>query len=52
MNVLVTGGAGYIGSHICQELLQLGHEVILPDNRSNSRAESLLKVQETRGEEN
>lgn len=43
--VLVTGGAGYIGSHTCVQLLQAGHEVVVLDNLSNSSAESLKRVQ-------
>ncbi|MFW1953169.1 UDP-glucose 4-epimerase GalE [Acinetobacter beijerinckii] len=43
--VLVTGGAGYIGSHTCLELLSAGHEVIVFDNLSNSSEESLERVQ-------
>ena len=45
-NILVTGGAGYIGSHTCVELLTAGHEVIVLDNLSNSSAESLRRVQQ------
>ncbi|CAI3159625.1 UDP-glucose 4-epimerase [Acinetobacter calcoaceticus] len=44
--ILVTGGAGYIGSHTCVELLQADHEVIVFDNLSNSSKESLTRVQE------
>ncbi len=44
--ILVTGGAGYIGSHTCVELLNSGHEVVVLDNLSNSSAESLKRVQE------
>ncbi|MFN3906502.1 MAG: UDP-glucose 4-epimerase GalE [Acinetobacter junii] len=43
--ILVTGGAGYIGSHACLELLNAGHEVIVLDNLSNSSEESLKRVQ-------
>ena len=43
--VLVTGGAGFIGSHTCLELLNAGHEVVVLDNLSNSSAESLKRVQ-------
>ncbi|ENX16320.1 UDP-glucose 4-epimerase [Acinetobacter sp. CIP 64.2] len=43
--ILVTGGAGYIGSHTCLELLHAGHEVIVFDNLSNSCEESLIRVQ-------
>ena len=42
--VLVTGGAGYIGSHTCVELLESGHEVVVVDNLCNSREESLQRV--------
>ena len=44
-NVLVTGGAGYIGSHMCVELLQNGDDVVVIDNLSNSSAASLEAVQ-------
>lgn len=43
--ILVTGGAGYIGSHTCIELLTAGHEVVVLDNLSNSSVESLARVQ-------
>ncbi len=49
MNVLVTGGAGYIGSHTCLELLQAGYSVDVIDNLSNSKYESLRRVQEITG---
>ena len=49
MNVLVTGGAGYIGSHTCVELLQSGYGVAVIDNLCNSSAESLNRVQELTG---
>jgi len=49
MKILVTGGAGYIGSHTCLELLKDGHEVIVVDNLSNSKEESLKRVQELVG---
>jgi UDP-glucose 4-epimerase len=45
MRILVTGGAGYIGSHTCLELLQAGYEVVVVDNLSNSSEESLKRVQ-------
>ena len=48
-NILVTGGAGYIGSHTCIELLNAGHEVVVLDNLSNSSEESLNRVQELTG---
>ncbi len=47
--ILVTGGAGYIGSHSCVELLQAGHELTVFDNLSNSRLESLARVQRITG---
>lgn len=46
MKLLVTGGAGYIGSHTCLELLNAGHDVIVVDNLSNSSKESLSRVQD------
>ncbi len=49
MNILVTGGAGYIGSHTCLELLQAGYEIIVVDNLCNSKEESLRRVQEITG---
>jgi UDP-glucose 4-epimerase len=49
MKILVTGGAGYIGSHTCVELLQAGYEVTVVDNLSNSKEESLKRVQELAG---
>jgi UDP-glucose 4-epimerase len=45
MNILVTGGAGYIGSHTCVELLNNGHDVIVYDNLSNSSFEALRRVE-------
>lgn len=49
MHVLVTGGAGYIGSHTCLELLEAGHEVSVIDNLVNSSEESLRRVQKLTG---
>jgi UDP-glucose 4-epimerase len=49
MNVLVTGGAGYIGSHTCVQLLEAGHEVVVVDNFSNSKRTSLERVRELAG---
>lgn len=43
--ILVTGGAGYIGSHTCVELLNAGHEVVVLDNLCNSSSESLSRVE-------
>lgn len=45
MNILVTGGAGYIGSHTVLELLNLGHSITVVDNLSNSSKESLARVE-------
>jgi UDP-glucose 4-epimerase len=49
MRILVTGGAGYIGSHTCVELLNAGFQVQVLDNLSNSSEESLRRVQEITG---
>ena len=49
--VLVTGGAGYIGSHACVELLQAGYTPIVVDNLSNSKQESLKRVEKITGKE-
>ncbi len=42
--ILVTGGAGYIGSHTCVELLQAGHDVVIVDNLCNSRREVIERI--------
>jgi len=47
--ILVTGGAGYIGSHACVELLEAGFSVVVIDNLSNSKNESLRRVQKITG---
>jgi len=49
MKLLVTGGAGYIGSHTCVELLAAGHDVTVFDNFCNSHAESLKRVERIAG---
>ena len=49
MNVLVTGGAGYIGSHTCVELLNRGYGVVVVDNLRNSNPKSLDRVKELTG---
>ncbi|MCI6824294.1 MAG: UDP-glucose 4-epimerase GalE [Ruminococcus bromii] len=49
MNVLLAGGAGYIGSHTCVELLNAGHDVIVADNFSNSCPEAIKRVEEITG---
>ncbi len=49
MAILVTGGAGYIGSHTCVELLDAGYEVAVVDNFCNSSAESMRRVEKITG---
>jgi len=49
MQILVTGGAGYIGSHTCVDLLQVGHEVIVIDSLVNSKEESIRRIEEITG---
>ncbi|HEX7064275.1 MAG TPA: UDP-glucose 4-epimerase GalE [Bacillales bacterium] len=49
MAILVTGGAGYIGSHTCVELLNADYELVVVDNLSNSNQESLKRVREITG---
>lgn len=51
MKVLVTGGAGYIGSHTCVELLNNGHDVIIVDNLSNSKPEVINRIKELTGKD-
>jgi UDP-glucose 4-epimerase len=51
LGVLVTGGAGYIGSHTCVELLNNDYKVIVVDNLSNSSSESLNRVKEITGKD-
>ena len=51
MRVLVTGGAGYIGSHTCVELIEAGHEPVVIDNLCNSNPESLNRVKTITGKD-
>ena len=51
MSILVTGGAGYIGSHTCVKLLEAGYDVIVIDNFYNSKPESLKRVKKITGKE-
>ena len=50
MNILVPGGAGYIGSHTLIELIEVGHSVVVVDNLSNSNLESLRRVESITGQ--
>ncbi len=49
MAILITGGAGYIGSHTCIEMINAGYEVVVIDNLDNSSAESLKRVEKITG---
>ena len=49
MSILVSGGAGYIGSHTCVELLEAGYDIIVADNLANSSEESLRRVEKITG---
>ncbi|MBR5234553.1 MAG: UDP-glucose 4-epimerase GalE [Clostridia bacterium] len=51
MSILITGGAGYIGSHTCVELLSAGYDIVVIDNYSNSCNESLERVKKISGKE-
>ncbi len=51
MAILVTGGAGFIGSHTCVELLNAGYDVVVLDNLSNSSEKSLERVKELTGKD-
>ncbi|MEG1911297.1 MAG: UDP-glucose 4-epimerase GalE [Cloacibacillus sp.] len=49
MNILVTGGAGFIGSHTCAALLDAGHSVVIADDFSNSKPETLDNIRKITG---
>ncbi|WPZ18244.1 UDP-glucose 4-epimerase GalE [Geobacillus subterraneus] len=51
MTILVTGGAGYIGSHTCVELLNAGYDIVVVDSFCNSKPEALKRVSEITGKE-
>lgn len=49
MSILVTGGAGYIGSHTCVKLLEAGYDVVVLDNLSNSSPKAIGRVEAITG---
>ncbi|MGI6279972.1 MAG: UDP-glucose 4-epimerase GalE [Acutalibacteraceae bacterium] len=49
MSILITGGAGYIGSHTCVEMLNSGYDIVVVDNLDNSSSESLKRVEKITG---
>ncbi|WP_110114934.1 UDP-glucose 4-epimerase GalE [Bacillus sp. CGMCC 1.16541] len=51
MNILVTGGAGYIGSHTCIALIEAGHSIIIADNLCNSKRENIESIIKITGKE-
>ncbi len=51
MKVLLTGGAGYIGSHTCVELLEQGYEAVIADNYSNSKPEVINRIKKITGKD-
>ncbi|QGQ47215.1 UDP-glucose 4-epimerase GalE [Metabacillus sediminilitoris] len=51
MQILITGGAGYIGSHTCVELLNAGYEIVVLDNLLNSKHEALERIKEITGKD-
>ena len=51
MAILVTGGAGYIGSHTCVQLVEAGYDVVVVDNLCNSCKEALARVEKIVGKE-
>ena len=50
MSILITGGAGYIGSHTCIEMQNAGYDVVVIDNLDNSSSESIRRVEAITGE--
>ena len=51
MAILITGGAGYIGSHTCLQMLASGYQIVVVDNLSNSSEESIIRVKKISGKE-
>ena len=49
MSILVSGGAGYIGSHTCVELIQAGYDIVVADNLVNSSEEAVRRGEKTVG---
>ena len=49
MTILVTGGAGYIGSHTCVELLEAGYDVVIVDNLYNASEKAIERVEQITG---
>ena len=51
MNILITGGAGFIGGHLSEALLKRGDKVIIADNFSNSKPEVLERIRKVAGKD-
>lgn len=51
MSILVSGGAGYIGSHTCVELLNAGYDIVVADNLYNASPEALARVKQITGKD-
>ena len=49
MSILVTGGAGYVGSHACVELIEAGYDVVVADNLVNASREAVRRVEQITG---
>ena len=49
MKILLTGGAGYIGSHTCVELLTRGYDVVIADNFDNAKPEVINRIEKITG---